>query len=117
MDEQMSREACVRCGQMHSNADSGLCMFCAQETLADTVRRIVRQYDRMQEHLERYVRALMQVPSHHLPSCPMEALLGIRIFEGDYCVRCPYRPDKLEYTCAECWDVWKAHQEAVDDGA
>lgn len=40
MDEQMSCGPCARCGRMPSNAGSGLCMFCAQETLADTVRRI-----------------------------------------------------------------------------
>jgi len=117
MDEQMSCEACARCGQMPSDAGSELCMFCAQETPTETVRRIVGEYDRIQEHLERCERALMQVPSHHLPSCPVQALRGIRVFEGDYCSRCPYRPDKADATCADCWDAWKARQEAVDDGA
>ena len=42
---------CARCGEIDADAGSRVCVFCADETAEQTVRRYVADADAMREHI------------------------------------------------------------------
>ena len=81
-----------------------------REEARDQTRGLLAALQQAQAERDHLRRALIRVPTRHLPACPIQALADTKPVEGDFCREYQYRPEKLEHTSADCWLVW---QEAV----